>query len=269
MEKIIFIGYCWGAAGSAWLARLLNSHEDIFCVHAPILERYNHYVFEESVLLMTKLFTSMSYGGGYPIAGLTHGVPLAWHQRLNEYFSKSVRFRNFILIRHPIPRIQSSVEEIKKNFLKKGPDPKNEEEYKKIYRELSERSERKFPDDFVSLGFYHSCKMINLIHEETDQTMPIFKMENLVSQENEVQRLVSHISDKTVRLDPAVIRKLQQTVINKRSTGNHSPAEVYSSWNDHYRAAYRYLVNTTSIQIYSRLGYEFPAEINRGEDYEE
>ncbi len=258
MGRLFFIGYCWGAAGSAWLARLLNSHEDIFCVQAPVLNRYDHFQFADSTELLNAIFTAMSFGGGYPVAGVTHGVPLEWHPKLVKKYGG--RMRNFTLIRSPIERIQSSAKKIAQGYAGEAEKYIMADGCQRVFRKLRETAKGDFPNDPASLGFYNSCDMVNSIIQETDHEFPVFKLEDLVAQTNEVQRLLAHISDGTCRLEDRIIRKLQQTVINKRSEKRLTPKEIYDSWNGNYRAAFHCLVNPLALEIYRRLGYDLPVE---------
>ena len=173
---------------------------------------------------MDNFFFAMGYGGGYPVAGLTHGVPIQWHVKLLERYKE--KLRNFILIRNPIQRIQSATRQISSGFPIQGENILMDEGSRKIFEGLSNKSGRVFSKDPTSLGFYNSCSLVNSIIQETDFEIPIYKLEDLVTQTDEVQRLVSHISDGAFRIEDRTILKLQRTVINRHAEKALSPQEI-------------------------------------------
>jgi hypothetical protein len=255
-DRILFIGYCWGSAGTAWLAKLLNAHPDILCLHAPILPRFNHFALEDSLELIRALFHEKSFGRFYSFVGLTHGVPLEWHSHLVSHFEQ---VRGFITIRHPIPRIQST---FNYNMLRGVAEKKqvNAEWVSALMRyheKLETISGKTFPKDYEALSFYHGCGMINAIVGEVASGLPIYKYEELTTDYRTTQHLLKFISDDRLGMDQSLLERIQHTPINTR-TGrieNRSPRSVYESWNEFQREAYHWLLAEETIELYRKAGY--------------
>lgn len=93
-SRILFVGFCWGAAGSAWLARLLNCHESILSLHAPEFSRFDHFKYNDSLEVIESMFRRRSFGAAYPVVGFTHGIPIQWREKLEGEFKR--QFRCFI-----------------------------------------------------------------------------------------------------------------------------------------------------------------------------
>jgi hypothetical protein len=259
-DRNLFIGYCWGSAGSAWLARLLNSHEDVLCLHIPDFPKLNYRNYDDLVTILDSIvFTTNDWVRAYSLIGFTHGIQGDWHERLQERYGEHLR--GFILTRHPIKRIQSSFALNKINVQRES-DEFWQEPFRGIYEHLTRVSGKRFPDDFAALGFYWSCHLVGSILAESELKLPIYKMENLTSQVESVNELLSYVSDGVMRhLEENVFERMQNKVVAKHAKGNLSVAETYASWNDIYKEAYHYLVRPEILKAYSELGYTFPHQI--------
>lgn len=258
-ERILFIGYCWGAAGTTWLSRLLNAHQDILCMHSPNFPRYDNSSFEDCLEIIDAVFNGWNFGLAYPIVGFTHGISLEWHARLSQRYSPA--FRCFILTRHPIKRIESTVA---LNIIQKErrlSTPGWRAACADAYDDLARRQRKRPPDDFESLAFYAACKMVNSITVEVQHAFPLYKLEEILNDCGTVNRLVGHISNGTCQLFDPTIETLQQTVVRARSAVGRSPEGTYLSWRAEHRDAYRELVTPDAFEAYRHLGYEFPHAI--------
>ena len=255
-DRTFFLGFCWGAAGTTWLARLLNSHEDILCLHAPILPRYDHFRFAESSEIVDLVFNGEDFGAAYPVVGFTHGIASEWQSLLTEKYGDQLRC--FAVTRHPIKRIQSTLDlNIRQKDVRLA-DPTWRQAYADTYQELTQSSGRQFPDDFESLAFYKACKMVNSIIWERQQAFPLYRFEDLVSNEESVKNLVAHVSRGTCQLAAAVVRKMQDTVVRARAAPGLSVVETYRAWRTEHRDAYHHLVAPPALRLYQQLGYELP-----------
>ncbi|MCP4372157.1 MAG: hypothetical protein GY797_29175 [Deltaproteobacteria bacterium] len=257
-KKKLFIGYCWGAAGSSWLARLLNSHEDIFSLHAPIFPRFDSRSrkYEDVVEVIDAVLNTKALGGTYPVVGFTHAIQIHWHAELSERYRDQLR--GFVLIRHPISRIQSNFALHKKANPRRISDKFWKKPFKSTYKELTRQVGNHFPDDFDSLGFYWSCSLVSSIVSEYRWNLPIYKLEDLVSQKEIVNKLAAYISDGTCQFSDDVIARVQHKVVNAHAQEKCSIAEIYGAWSEPHKEAYHYLVKPEAFQIYKELGYEFP-----------
>jgi hypothetical protein len=256
-DRILFLGFCWGAAGTTWLARLLNSHEDVFCQHAPMFPRYDHFRLAEAMEIIDVVLNEQAFGGAYPVVGFTHGIAAEWYDALREKYGQ--RLRCFGVTRHPIPRIQSTLELNVEKKERRTSDPTWQRAFAETYDTLRQLSNKDFPDDFESLAFYKACAMVNSITWERQQDFPLFRLEDLISQEPAVQQLLSHVSDGACQLAATVVQRMQQTVVRPHARRTLTVAETYGSWRAEHREAFHYLVTAPSLAEYCQLGYELPA----------
>jgi hypothetical protein len=254
--RILFVGFCWGAAGSTWLARVLNSHEDVLCLHAPIMPRYDHLETADSLELIDTVVTRFSLGGTYPVVGFTHGIAVESYGALLEKYG--ARLRCFTLTRNPIARIRSAVAKYVSDAGHHRDDPRWRHEYAASYDLLRRGAAGPFPDDFDSLAFYKACTMVNSIVWERQQPFPLFRLEDLVARTADVQALLAHVSDGACRLEERVIEKLQRLVVRPHAASLESAEETYRSWRAEHRAAFHHLVTGPACELYRELGYELP-----------
>jgi hypothetical protein len=255
-DRLLFLTFCWGAAGTTWLARLLNAHPDIFCMHAPMLPRFDHSQLAESTEVVDHVFGDASLGGGYPIVGFTHGFATEWYEALTQRYG--ARLRCLALTRHPIRRIQSTFNLYISMEHRLASEPTWRRMFEETYQRLRLWAPRAFPDDFESLAFYYACTMVNSITWEQRQSFPLFRLEDLLTSEAAVQQVVGHVSDGACQLPPDVIRQMQGTVVHSHGTQRLSPRDTYAGWPPARRRAYHTLVAGAAVDAYRRLGYELP-----------
>jgi hypothetical protein len=96
----------WGCAATVWLSRVLNSHPDIYCVHAANQTW--------SVLGGGPRIDGIEYirvvgvnGYGHIAAGDVHGVSRDHVPELRSLLSES--FNAVVVVREPIPRLRSQL----------------------------------------------------------------------------------------------------------------------------------------------------------------
>jgi hypothetical protein len=94
----------WGCAATAWLAKILNSHPEIFCVHA--LRSYWTTLGQATGLDdLTYMQVIASQGHAHKAAGDVHGIDRANIPTLRQAFGP--RFNAVVVVRHPLPRLCS------------------------------------------------------------------------------------------------------------------------------------------------------------------
>lgn len=257
LDRILFIGYCWGSAGTRWLAKLLNAHPDIFCLHAPIFPRFNHVALKDSLEIVGALFHGKGLGHPYSHVGLTHGVSLEWHSHFVHHFEQ---VRGFITIRHPIPRIHSTYSHNMVPGVAKAKQADAEfiSNLMKYHERLETLSGKIFPKDYEALSFYHGCGMVNAIVSEVASGLPLFKYEDLTTDYRMVQHLLRIISDDHLDMGQSLIERIQQTPVGTRAgrVQDKSPRLIHESWNEVQREAFHWLVTKESIGLYRKAGYE-------------
>jgi len=257
-QKIMILGYCWGAAGSSWLSNLLKMHKDILCLHMPSFPGIN--LQKEDEMLEALEWLCLRLGKVYKYTGVTHGLLFYNHEKIATFFEEeyNIESHGFILTRHPIKRVISAFRlDIMNPTIRKA-DKSMEECKGQVYDKLIEVSGKQFPDDFASIGFYRSCELLNNIIGETETGLPIFKIEELGSSEETVNKFFSYISDGKLSLNSEIIRDVQNKKVNTRSKRQLSEQQIYDAWSDEFREAYHYIVKPEAIELYKQLGYNFP-----------
>jgi len=256
IQRTCFVGYCWGAAGSAWLARVLNAHEDVLCLHSPIVPRFDHYKIEDSCAFLKTIFRGGAMGAVYPVAGVTHGVPIEWQGTLAEKLG--IPLREFVLVRDPVPRVRS-VARLRQQHWREKP---NEPRWRKAYRETRERLERatgrRFAADPDASAFQYACHQLNSIVAERKTGVPIFRLEDLVAGEEGLQRLLAHASAGRCSFDAPRLARLQALRLNTHAERPQTSEEIWDGWSEEERAAFRTLLTPESRKAYEELGYAVP-----------
>lgn len=256
-QHILFIAYCWGGAGSTWLAWALNCHKHVFCLHAPNVPRFARHKREDALALVNAFYSLPALAKDYECVGFTHGVRREWHAELVQTYGD--RFRGFVLIRHPIRRI-NSLTALKLQSSQKRPLSLRERfARRRNYAKLRAASKRTdFPKDAAALSFYHSCNAVNRIVSEVATGIPIYRLEDLVGTVEKFQEVLHFISGGNLTMAADDIREIQGTVKGKHAPKRLSVSETYAEWSDIQKEAFRYLVTPQAIRHYQQLGYEFP-----------
>jgi hypothetical protein len=251
-----FVGYCWGGAGSTWVARLLNAHPDILCMHAPILPRFDHMEFEDAQELLSFFFEGEL--DNYPFLGFTHGVSIQWAGRLEEQYGS--RLRSFVLIREPVARLRSVV--ALQSHLARDRDEGYQramiERWLPIWNQLCERSGRDLPRDYRSMSFYYAVKMLNEIEAETETGYPIFRLEDLVSKVGAVYELFAHVAPGAIRMAKGQIRRIQRTKVGAHATEAPEGRWGYNTMPLTMKVALDTLLTDKSRALYRMHGYDLP-----------
>jgi len=124
MSQRYFLILAAGHTGSAWLAKLLNSHFEAMCFHEletitytlswpPRVRAYFEFGREERLRNLLYLFSpSHRYGASYRTLGVVPGgIDLSvqrTRQEVARYFpDAAARTRYFVLMRHPVSQIHS------------------------------------------------------------------------------------------------------------------------------------------------------------------
>lgn len=243
-KRNLFVLYSWGRTATAWLARVLNAHEDIFCIHQPILNE-EHGNKSGKLRLMSEVFLGGGFGGHYRNVGFTHGVPSYFHHDIEAGFNANIRVAT--IQRHPIKRINSATKTL-------SSIPRR---FYNTYEELKKMSAHDFPDDNLSLAHYNFCKSCNrIIHESK---FLIFKMEDLVTNPKTLNILVRYVTWDECGIELERLRSLQKKPINQRFKKSKSPQEIFDGWTADQQLAFKTLLAPEAVAIYRKLGYDLPA----------
>lgn len=180
----LFSVVSWGCAGTAWLARALNAHPDIFCVHGA-----NHYL--QSMCGAPPLdgldymHVIAALATGHEAVGDVHGISRHLIPELRENYGPV--FSSAVLVRDPLPRVKSQLA-----LFKSMPAAANWDlSYTEAFADQLELKPAQLTqNDRLRL---HAFNMLNAIAEETE-VGPIFRIEDLVRRQDSVAALLSHLS---------------------------------------------------------------------------
>ena len=260
-ERIFFNCFCYGAAATTWLARMLNSHEDVLCLHTPDYPGADHSTDEHMFAMARFAFDSTAIGGHpYKCVGFTHGLPYTSCARLRQMFGQQA-FRGFVMIRNPVVRARSIMAlRMQQVSIHKMFQPA--ESLERFYNLLLEKSGRAgFATDYESLCFYEVCgQLLAAITKEEALGVPVFTMEALTGDPAEVNRLFAYVSDGRCLLDEAAIARVQQRPVGNHARKTMGPKEIFGSWSKDWQDAFMALVGPEERALYRKHGYELPPD---------
>jgi hypothetical protein len=240
----VFAVVSWGAAATSWLARTLNSHPDIFCVHAanhawhklgnaPLLDGLNY------------LRLIGSQGAAYVAAGDVHGVSRGTVAQLKEAFGEN--FRSVVLIRDPIPRLRSAFAHFKRYSYHRA--------YDLAYLDpLIDRLNLDLDkNDYERMLYVHGANLLNSIIEEVD-VGPVFKTELVTTDPDALAGLARAVAGNDLEVeDEWALRAIASLPHNGHR--ERSPDVLTEPW---VREMLEQVVSPRSWELYEHYGYEIP-----------
>ena len=244
----LFAVISWGCAATSWLADVLNSHPDIFCVHAG---NWSWHAFGGAPALdgVPYLRVVGSQGHAHAAAGDVHGVNRAHVPGLRAAYGQ--RFNAAVVTRDPMPRFRSQM----RLFYRW-------EQYRPwdlgyIDSIIGERDiPLPDPSAYANRFVVHAANMLNAIVDER-AVGRVYRAEDITTSPAALGDLVCDLTrgkvvpDKTW-LEAAILRK---------------PTHVHSSWGeaperelqDWEIEVVRHVVSREAWRAYEELGYETPA----------
>jgi hypothetical protein len=149
----LFAVVSWGCAATNWLAKVLNNHPEILCLHAgngAVAKFHNS-------MNSLQYFRVLSFlGDGYTAVGDVHGLPRSEISKLKEAFGE--RFNAVIVVREPVARLRSQMalyEELRGLGV-----------WNLSYVETLVESKNIAIDSEESRMFVHAANMLNAVTEE-------------------------------------------------------------------------------------------------------
>jgi hypothetical protein len=235
----------WGAAATAWVAKALNAHPEIFCVHASAIVFLR---FQPAIRL-----DGVHYGaflvrgaGAHKVVGDVHGVPGSEISALGEAFGP--HFSAAVLVREPLPRLISEIAHFA-TFAKTGLSM----DVSYIERVI-EKAGLVLPasDPKWSRLFVHGVNMLNAIIDERE-VGPIYRVEDLTGDPGTLGELIRHISGGRIDPDPAWVAK---TLELERVNVHRQPKDSeLSAWQIE---VIQKVVKPEAWECYEQLGYRRP-----------
>jgi hypothetical protein len=250
----VFAVISWGCAGTAWIARTLNSHPDIYCVHAAnafwqVLggcERLDG---------LSYLRVIASQGHAHAAAGDVHGVGRHHIPALRLAFDQL--FNAAVVVREPIPRLRSQLALFERYKDVEGSTTAWDLGY---IDSLIEHCKIALPrDDFRFRFFVHAANMLNAILEERE-VGKIYRSEDLTSDTSVLGDFVDEITRARVRpssewLDAAI--QIHPVNPHAESSGQRQ----FEAWEID---VIRKVVDPRAWEMYERLGYTRPVFVRGG-----
>ena len=239
----VFSVISWGCAATAWVARTLNSHPDIFCVHAsntawqilggkPRLDGapYLHII--------------RAQGQGHLAAGDVHGVSRHLVPHLRAVFGD--RFGAAVLVREPMARLKSQLA----LFDEFSNYRKWEIGYIDAIIRLKDLS---LPDEeYHTKLFVHGVNMLNAIVEER-AVGEIFRAEDITTAPEALRKLVNHVTGGAI--SPSLDWSRQAIGVRRSNSHAGGRRVVFSDWQTE---TLRKVVEPEAWNLYSQLGYQPP-----------
>jgi hypothetical protein len=247
----VFAVITWGCAASSWLARTLNSHPDIYCVHtansswaelggAPHLDGSDY------------LTVIGSQGYAHIAAGDVHGVSRHTVPELKATFGE--QFSCAIVVREPLSRLRSQLALFKKF------------QHLHLWNveyldDIINNQKLPLPDNSYSNHlFVHGANMLNAIVEE-HLVAPIYRSEDLTSDAEILCNFVDHLTNGKVKADLS----WATTSICRDKLNVHAEAAVKSpkvedlKLEDWQIATLQKVVLPQAWELYHELKYPIPS----------
>jgi hypothetical protein len=243
---LVFAVISWGCAATSWTARVLNSHPDIFCVHASNIfwENLGGVPRLDGVEYM-RIVGSQGYA--HVAAGDVHGVSRQHIPQLRRAFGE--KFNSAVVVREPLPRLLSQLALFERFEQFQSWDLG-------YVSSIIENKRIALPDHtYRSRFFVHAANMLNAILEEPDAGR-IFRSEDLTQSPAVLREFIEEltrgkISPATEWLESA----LRTGRLNAHSRPGHDPK--FADWQ---LEVIHKVVEPRSWEIYSQLGYSLQPE---------
>ena len=236
----------WGAAGTKWLAKALNSSGEIFCVHSinggmATLHNAPRRDGLEYLLLL------LNNGSAYLAAGDVHGV--SRHEIPAIQAKLGDLFRCAIVVREPMARLRSQNALFEQHSAGSG-QPWGPLDYlDPVIRSLG-MDETSIP--YRDRLFIHGANLLNTIIEE-NQIGPVYRIEDLTTRGEALRALIDHLTDSVVKTSAEWAQAAIET----------SPANAHVTkampFTERQLEIVRHVVQPEAWQIYRDLGYDPPA----------
>jgi hypothetical protein len=250
----LFSVVSWGCAATEWLAKTLNSHPDIFCLHhaditwnkigrAPQLSGWEYL----RVVGVT--------GWSYRASGDVHGLSLEAIPDLRAKLGDA--FNCAILVREPLPRLRSQI------ALFDSWPVKADWNVDYVQRFIDEGIQ--LPQDNIDNRlFLHGVNMLNTVIQE-EPVAPIWRFEDLTTSPKAFARFVEELMRGRVEVELEWAERAVRRPTSNPHRGTNAAPRPFEPWQ---MEAIRKVVEPRAWEIYERLGYKTPdfVELTRAAD---
>ncbi|MBX3736343.1 MAG: hypothetical protein KF715_06640 [Candidatus Didemnitutus sp.] len=237
----LFAVVSWGAAGTSWLARALNAHPDIFCVHAAGT-MWKIFAGCPPVDGVEYLRIVGAQGYAHACAGDVHGVSRHTIPALRQEFGD--RFRSAVLVRDPLPRLRSQLALMNRLRAFQGWDVSHVD---MMARTCGFDPTGWSYDERLQ---FHAANMLNAIVEET-AVGPIFRLEDISRSATSLEALLRHLTAGEVTAPMWWAKH----VLESRPVNSHASSVSNVALNISPELL-RAVLRPEAIKIYCDLGYQ-------------
>lgn len=246
----MFAVVSWGCAATRWLAKVLDSHPDIFCVHA---ENFFWKALGHAPPLDGTEYLRLigAQGHGYLAAGDVHGVSRQQIPALRAEFG--TRFSSAVVIRDPIPRFKSQLALFERYA---GLPEWNVDYVDKLIVRLDLPVD---PSDYRAKLVVHAAECLNAIVVERS-VGPVFRVEDLTTSHATLSRLVTQVTGGAVKPSEAwCARAVALRPINRHASSD-SRSIAFAPW---MNEVLRKVVNAETWEAYAAYGYDVDSPRSR------
>lgn len=233
----LFAVISWGAAATRWLAKTLDSHPEVLCLHAG-----SHAIasFGRPIEAMEYYRALTMLGHGYRAAGDVHGIGRHDVPALRKAFGD--RFQAVVLVREPIARLHSLMAHYDQF---RGLDAWG----LSYVDDLVATRRLTLPDGEDSRMFIHAANMLNAIVEER-AIGRVYKTEELTSSAETLAALVRELGGGDI--EPTAEWLAAGLRLPRINAHESSRERVLTDWQREVLGA---VVTEDAWRMYAQLGY--------------
>ncbi|MGH7048671.1 MAG: hypothetical protein ACREE2_20040 [Stellaceae bacterium] len=239
----VFSVISWGCAATGWLAYTLNSHPDIYCVHAANVfwSRLGEQRYIDGISYL-RIIGSQGYA--YKAAGDVHGVSREAVAALRKEFGED--FGCAVVVRDPLPRLRSQLALFEAlNYDRRS---WGDLEYVDGVCRNSGLNPERLSDE--RRFFVHGVNMLNAVTDEAS-TARVYRSEDLTSVPGKLRQFALEITNHNV----SVSKEWAEEAVARRPINAHvsCSARQFDRWQRHVIQS---VVTPEAWEIYRSLGYE-------------
>ena len=235
----------WGCAATAWLAKILNSHPEIWCVHA--LRSYWAILGQAADLDdVTYMYVIASQGHAHKAAGDVHGIARSSIPALHQVFG--ARFQAVVVVRAPEPRLGSLLALFARYQGHQSWDTR-------FARHLIATHRLRLPTGtYAEELFVHGVNMLNAVVEE-QAVGTIYRCEDLTSNAEILGQCIEEVTRGAVQ----PTRGWLQAAVQSGKINLHRAETQPLSLTEWQLEILHKIVTPRAWEYYERLGYPLPA----------
>jgi len=244
----LFTIICWGCAATKWLSKTLNSHPEIFCLHALNNKWFstNKFASENVIDGIDYLYVIAKLADVYKAAGDVHGVSRHHVPELRRVLGD--KFNAVVVVREPLPRLKSQISLFQYQKRQQYPKLWNVDYIDDVIKNKCVT----LPNyDYEHKLFVHGVNMLNAITEEVN-VGKIYRSEDLTTNQSMLGEFIEEITHGKVTTDNELLSKMVETDRVSRHKGKEIEFE------DWQIDVIKKVVEEKSWELYSKLGYSKP-----------